>query len=57
MNAEITESDLYAMAMESETADKLMPLLCHVLGYEYPPSITHEANDKREQMDDPLAIH
>ena len=56
MSNALTESDLYAMAMESETADKLMPLLCAALGIEYPPSITHEANDKREQMADPLHI-
>jgi len=56
MTAQITESDLFAIGMESPTAWQLMPQLCAALGIEYPPSITHEANDKREQMADPLHI-
>ncbi len=53
----ITESDLYAMGMESPTAWQLMPQLCEALGIEYPPSNAPQTNDKREQMADPLAIH
>jgi len=53
----ITEQDLFCMGMESETADKLMPQLCEALGYEYPPSNMPPVNEKRERMEDPLAIH
>ena len=37
MSEMITESDLYAMAMESDTAHKLMEQLCAQLGMHYPP--------------------
>ena len=34
---ELTPAMLYAMAMESYTADQLMPRLCEALGTSYPP--------------------
>jgi len=37
MSEMITESDLYAMAMESDTAYRLMEHLCAQLGMHYPP--------------------
>ena len=33
----ITEADLYAMGMESDTAYRLMPQLCALAGIAYPP--------------------
>lgn len=33
----ITESDLYAMGMESPTAWQKMPELCAALGFQFPP--------------------
>ena len=35
----MTESDLYAMAMESDTAYRLMPEICARLGYPFPPRL------------------
>ena len=35
----LTESDLFAMAMESETAHKHMEYLCAVLGFNFPPQL------------------
>lgn len=49
----ITESDLYAMGQESETADHLMRELCERLGFSYPPEI-HKDAAKRDAMADPL---
>lgn len=51
--SQITESDLYAMGMESETADKLMRELCERLGFYYPPEIRQDTV-KRDAMADPL---
>ena len=50
---EITESDLFAMGQESETADHLMRELCERLGFTYPPEHRQD-NAKRESMADPL---
>ena len=49
----ITESDLYAMGMESETAEKLMRQLCEAFGYDYPPELRQD-KAKRDAMADPL---
>lgn len=49
----ITESDLYAIGMESETADHLMRELCERLGFDYPPEHRQD-NANREAMADPL---
>ena len=49
----ITESDLYAMGMESETADHLMRELCERLGMPYPPELRQDTA-KRDAMADPL---
>lgn len=49
----ITEEDLYAMSMESETADRLMRELCERLGFQYPPQY-QPATVKREALPDPL---
>jgi len=49
----ITESDLFAMGQESETADHLMRELCERLGFAYPPE-HHQDTAKREAMADPL---
>jgi hypothetical protein len=53
----ITESDLYAMAMESPTAWQLMPQLCEALGIEYPPQHVQPTNEQRELMQDPFELH
>lgn len=50
---EITESDMYAIGMESETAYRLMQELCEALGVPYPPEHRQDTT-KREAMDDPL---
>ena len=39
----LTESDLFAMAMESETAHKHMEYLCAVLGFNFPPQLEPRA--------------
>ena len=39
MKALMTPSDLYAMAMESDTADEHMGAICAALGTPYPPSV------------------
>jgi len=49
----ITESDLFAMGQESETADNLMRELCERLGFAYPPEHRQDTT-KREAMADPL---
>lgn len=49
----ITESDLFAMGQESETADHLMRELCERLGFTYPPELRHDTTN-REAMADPL---
>ena len=49
----ITESDLFAMGQESETADHLMRELCERLGFTYPPEIRQDTA-KRDAMADPL---
>ena len=49
----ITESDLYAIGQESETADHLMRSLCEALGIQYPPEHNQESA-RREAMADPL---
>lgn len=49
----ITESDLFAMGMKSETADKLMRELCERLGFTYPPELRKDTS-KRDAMVDPL---
>lgn len=52
MSNAVTESDLYAIGMESETADKLMPQLCAALGIDYPPQI--ERHENRQDIPDPF---
>lgn len=49
----ITESDLYAIGQESETADHLMRSLCEALGIQYPPEHKQDTA-KRDAMADPL---
>jgi hypothetical protein len=39
----LTESDLHAMAMESETAYQHMQELCAVLGFNFPPQLEPRA--------------
>ena len=51
--SEITESDLYAIGMESETAYRLMRELCERLGITYPPELRQDTA-KRDAMADPL---
>jgi len=53
MSTQITESDLYAMGMESETADKLMRELCERLGFIYPPEL-HPRTYQCDAVADPL---
>lgn len=48
----MTESDLYCMAMESQTAYRHMEELCHRLGYEFPPRLEYPA--VREALADPF---
>ncbi len=51
----MTESDLYAMAMESDTAYRLMPELCARLGYPFPPRLNPPDNTaKRNAIPDPF---
>lgn len=33
----VTETDLYAIGMESETGWRVMPALCAALGFPFPP--------------------
>lgn len=54
---QITESDLYAIGMESPTAWQLMPQLCEALGIEYPPQCVQPINQQRELMQDPFELH
>lgn len=49
----ITEQDLYAIGMESETAYRLMRELCERLGMPYPPEI-HQDTAKRDALPDPF---
>ena len=49
----ITESDLYAIGMESPTGWHLMRELCERLGIQYPPEY-HRDTAKRDAMPDPL---
>lgn len=53
----ITESDLYAIGMESITAWRMMPQLCEALGIEYPPKCVQPINEQRELMTDPFELH
>ena len=39
MKDRMTPSDLYAMCMESDTADEHMGAICAALGTPYPPSV------------------
>ena len=39
----MTESDLYCMAMESETAYRHMEEICKRLGYQFPPRLEQKA--------------
>lgn len=50
----ITESSLYCMAMESDTAYRLMPQLCELLGYPFPPRLEQPVSEKRETTPDPF---
>ena len=50
----MTESDLYAMAMESDTAYRLMPQLCAALGMPFPPRLTPPDTAKRDALPDPF---
>ena len=50
----MTESDLYAMAMESDTAYRLMPEICARLGYPFPPRLTPPDNSRRDALPDPF---
>jgi hypothetical protein len=49
----MTESDLYCMAMESQTAYRHMEELCYRLGYEFPPRLEYPA--VREALADPFS--
>lgn len=49
----ITESDLYAIGMESQTGWRLMRELCERLGIQYPPEHKQDSA-RREAMADPL---
>jgi hypothetical protein len=53
----ITESDLYSIGMESQTAWQLMPQLCEALGIEYQPQHVQPTNEQRELMQDPFELH
>lgn len=48
----MTESDLYCMAMESQTAYRHMEELCQRLGYPFPPRLDPPA--PREALADPF---
>jgi hypothetical protein len=50
----LTESDLHAMAMESETAYQHMQELCYVLGFNFPPKLEPRAPST---MADPIPQH
>ncbi len=50
----MTESDLYCIGMESETAYLLMPELCARLGYPFPPRLTPPDTAKRDALPDPF---
>ncbi len=49
---EITETDLYAMGMESPTAWRLMESLCKALGIPFPPQPPAK---QPKDIQDPLA--
>lgn len=48
----ITESDLYSMTMESETAYKHAQELCKALGYPFPPKL--EPRTAKREIPDPF---
>lgn len=55
----ITAADLYCMAMESDTAYRLMPQLCQQLGIqiEFVKKPSNEAGqNKRNAMPDPFSM-
>ena len=45
----ITESDLYAIGMESLTAWRKMKELCELLGVQYPPQLDKHTSTQKEQ--------
>lgn len=49
----ITESDVYCMAMESETAFKHAQELCKALGYPFPPKL--EPRTAKREIPDPFS--
>ena len=50
----ITEDLLYCMAMESETAYRLMPEICAALGMPFPPEKRETDTAKRDALPDPF---
>lgn len=50
----MTESDLYAMAMESDTAYRHMAELCAALGMPFPPEKRETDTAKRDALPDPF---
>ena len=47
----ITTSDLYAMGMESNTAYRLMPELCKLLGMPFPPATSEQPKEKEHDKE------
>ena len=45
----ITEDDLYAIGMESQTAWHMMPELCAALGLPFPPRPAHLTHPPKDQ--------
>ena len=51
----LTEADLHCIGMESDTAYRLMPQLCKLLGYQFPPRMDKPANERRDAIPCPFA--
>ena len=51
----LTEADLHCIGMESDTAYRLMPQLCKLLGYQFPPRLDKPANERRDAIPCPFA--
>lgn len=52
----ITASDLYAIGMESDTAYRLMPELCALLGVPFPPQPEPVIKTKEVHHDEELTF-
>lgn len=50
----LTESDLYVIGMESDTAYKLMEEICAALGHPFPPRMEQQDTAKRDAIPDPF---